>query len=60
MLTKDHVGHIAAMHFVDLHGDASTIVPHSNGATLGVDVDLHQVLRLIVLVVVGRVHQDLV
>lgn len=48
------------MHLMDLHGDASTIVPHADGASLGVDVDLHQVLRLIVLVVVGSVHQDLV
>ena len=48
------------MDFVNLHGDTASIVPDLDFIPLCVNVDLNLVLTLIVLIVISRIHQDLI
>ena len=59
-LTKDHIWHIAIIDLVNLHGYALAIVPDFDGVALGVDSYLDHVLRLIILVVVSSIYQNLI
>ena len=48
------------MNFVNLHGDTASIVPDLYFIPLCVNIDLNLVLTLIVLIVISRIHQDLI
>jgi len=58
--TEDHVRHIAIVDFVDLHGDASPIVPDLDLVPFWVQLNLDHILCPVILVVVCRIDQNLV
>mmetsp|Transcript_3117 Transcript_3117/g.7421 ORF Transcript_3117/g.7421 Transcript_3117/m.7421 type:complete len:356 (-) Transcript_3117:9-1076(-) len=59
-VAKNQLGHVDIVLFVDLHRDTRSVVPHPHASSLLININLDSVHALVPLVVVRRVHQDLV